>query len=88
MAHLRIDISEEVTAAVHEAIGRGEFASESELVTAALELWRAERTFQSMGVEHIRAKWDEAIAAGGTYHEPEAVMDRLEAKYRARSAQR
>lgn len=81
MAHLQVEIPEDVNAAVNDAVGRGEFASDSDVVTAALQLWQSERVLQGLGTEQIRARWDEAITADGPYHDPDAVMDRLEAKY-------
>jgi Arc/MetJ-type ribon-helix-helix transcriptional regulator len=82
MAHLQVEIPEDVNAAVNDAVGRGEFASGSAVVTAALQLWQNERTLQALGTDHIRAKWDEAITADGPYHDPDTLMDRLEAKYK------
>ena len=82
MAHLQVEIPEDMNAALNEAVDRGEFASGSEVVTAALQLWRRERILQALDQDLVRVKWQEAVAADGPYHEPDAVLDRIEAKFR------
>ncbi len=83
MAHLQMDVPEDVSALITSAVGSGEFASDSEVVTAALRLWSSERAVQEIGIDFIGRKWDEAIAANGPYHEPDPILDKLEQKYRS-----
>jgi Arc/MetJ-type ribon-helix-helix transcriptional regulator len=83
MAHLQVEVPEDINTMVDEAVSRGDYESNSAMVTAALRLWSAERNLEEIGSDHLGRKWDEAILANGPYHDPDPILDRLEEKYRS-----
>jgi Arc/MetJ-type ribon-helix-helix transcriptional regulator len=83
MARLQVEVPEDVNTMVSDAVSRGDYDSDSAMVTAALRLWSAERTLEEIGAHNLGQKWDEAVHANGPYHDPDPILDRLEAKYRS-----
>lgn len=60
---ITVKVPEAVARRIQGAVERGEFASPSELVCAALDLWSAEGE-QEPEIEHLRKLWLEGVESG------------------------
>ncbi len=79
---ISIAITREQHAKIKAAVGRGDYASTSEVVRTALREWELKEEMRRLEGERIAKLWDEGIASGPAVDGP-AAMDRLRAKYAA-----
>jgi antitoxin ParD1/3/4 len=61
---LRIEVSAEVSEIIEEAVGSGQFASASEMVSSALVDWKTSRLGHGYTAEELKQFIDEAEASG------------------------
>ena len=80
---LVIDLPKELVEKLREHVASGEFASESDLVTALLRGWYGSDDSDDRSVEEIRAFVAEGLAdaEAGRLVDADEVFDRLEARY-------
>ena len=79
---ISIAITREQHAKIKAAIDRGDYASTSEVVRAALREWELKEELRRLEGERIGRLWDEGIASGPAVDGP-PVMERLRARYAA-----
>jgi antitoxin ParD1/3/4 len=77
---ISIAITREQHAKIKAAIDRGDYASTSEVVRAALREWELKEELRRLEGERIGKLWDEGIASGPAVDGP-PVMERLRARY-------
>ncbi|UVC11446.1 type II toxin-antitoxin system ParD family antitoxin [Rhizobium sp. TH2] len=87
MQRLSVDIPQEVNEIVEEAVASGEFASASEMVSAALAEWKTSRLIHGYTVEELRvlvaeADEDEELIDGDVAFE--RIRERFEKELRER----
>lgn len=75
MERLDIEIPQEVSEIVEEAIASGQFASASEMVSSALAEWKSSRLTHGYTVEELRALVEEADASGDLIDGPTALRE-------------
>jgi antitoxin ParD1/3/4 len=78
---LSIALPEEMAAIVRNAVDRGEYSSNSEVIRDALRDWTHKRNLRDRGLTDLRRQWLAAVADDSDGLEPDPVFDRLEAKY-------
>jgi antitoxin ParD1/3/4 len=78
-ADLHISLPAELAEVLRQAVARGEYASDSEAIQAAVLEWRLRRTLGPAAEEAICRLWDEGIASG-----PGRFRDMTEIKAEAR----
>jgi antitoxin ParD1/3/4 len=78
---LSIALPEEMAAIVRNAVDRGEYSSNSEVIRDALRDWTYKRNLRERGLADFRRKWLEAVADDSEGLDPDPVFDRLEEKY-------
>jgi Arc/MetJ-type ribon-helix-helix transcriptional regulator len=76
---VNVTLPTEVIAMARSAVERGLYSSIDEVVSDAISHW----TPREEDVEWLRQAWQESLDDPGPGEPMEAVMDRLEAKYRA-----
>jgi antitoxin ParD1/3/4 len=81
---LSIALPAEMAAEVRRAVDRGEYSSNSEVIREALRDWTYKRNLREQGLSDLRKRWLEAVADDSEGLDPDAVFDRLEAKYSSR----
>ena len=62
--HLSIALPAPVADAVRRVVEAGEYASTSEVIREALQLWEARRQLRERDLEVLRQKWDEGKSSG------------------------
>lgn len=80
---ISIAITREQHAKIKAAVGRGDYASTSEVIRTALREWEMKEEMRRLEGERIARLWDEGIASGPAVDGP-PVMERLRTKYAAR----
>lgn len=61
---VHLSLPDDLAAEISAAVGRGEYASESDAVLGAVEEWRAQRQADAIGVEELRRLVQEGIESG------------------------
>lgn len=79
---ISIALPPEMISIVRQAVEAGEYASSSEVVRDALRDWTQKRRLRLEGIEELRRVWTEALEDKSPGIPAEAVLDRLERKYR------
>jgi antitoxin ParD1/3/4 len=79
---ISIAITREQHTKIKAAVNRGDYASTSEVIRAALREWELKEELRRLEGERICRLWDEGIASGPAVDGP-PVMERLRAKYAA-----
>jgi antitoxin ParD1/3/4 len=79
---ISIAITRAQHAKIKAAVGRGDYASTSEVIRTALRAWELKEELRRIEGERIGRLWDEGIASGPAVDGP-PVMERLRAKYAA-----
>jgi len=62
--HLSIALPAPIVDTVRRAVEAGEYATASEVIREALQLWEARRQLRERDLEVLRQKWDEGKASG------------------------
>jgi len=78
---LSIALPAEMAALVRRAVDGGEYSSNSEVIREALRDWTYKRNLREQRLSDLRKRWLEAVADDSEGLDPDAVFDRLEAKY-------
>lgn len=78
-AEIKVSLPAELAAQLRHAVARGEYASDSEAIQAAVLEWRLRRAVSPADQEAIGRLWDEGIASG-----PGRFADMAEIKAEAR----
>ena len=79
---ISITVTREQHEKIKAAIDRGDYASTSEVIRAALREWELKEEMRRLEGERLGRLWDEGIASGPAVDGP-PVMERLRAKYAA-----
>jgi antitoxin ParD1/3/4 len=90
MERLSIEIPEEVSEIVEEAVASGEFASASEMVSTAVAEWKSSKLIHGYTREEFLALVEEGEASGDPVDGEEAfrrIEEELEAYIASRHAQ-
>ena len=78
-ADLHISLPTELAEVLRQAVARGEYASDSEAIQAAVLEWRLRRAISPIDQDAIGRLWDDGIASG-----PGRFRDMAEIKAEAR----
>jgi antitoxin ParD1/3/4 len=78
---LSIALPEEMASIIRNAVDRGEYSSNSEVIRDALRDWTHKRNLRERGLADIRRQWLAAVADDSEGLDPDPVFDRLERKY-------
>lgn len=79
-----VALTPEMAATMRQVVETGEYASASEVVREALRQWKERRDLFGYSLEELRSLVQEGIDSGPAKDGP-AVMERLRAKYEART---
>jgi antitoxin ParD1/3/4 len=79
---LSVALTPELAAMLEAAVETGDYASTSEVIREALRDWKEKQLRRDAARAEIRRLWQEGLDSGPP-EDGEAVMARLEAKYRA-----
>jgi len=77
---ISVAITAEQHAKIRAAVERGDYATTSEVIRAALREWELKEELRRLEGERIGKLWDEGIASGPAVDGPFA-MEQLRAKY-------
>ena len=77
---ISVAITAEQHAKIKAAVERGDYATTSEVIRAALREWELKEELRRLEGERIAKLWDEGLASGPAVEGP-PIMDRLRAKY-------
>ncbi|BDV34531.1 ribbon-helix-helix domain-containing protein [Methylocystis iwaonis] len=61
---VHLSLPDDLAAEISAAVGRGEYASETDAVLGAVEEWRAQRQADAIGVEELRRLIQEGVESG------------------------
>jgi antitoxin ParD1/3/4 len=78
---LSIALPEEMASIVRNAVDRGEYSSNSEVIRDALRDWTHKRNLRERGLSELRRQWLASVADDSEGLDPDPVFDRLEGKY-------
>ena len=78
-ADIQVSLPAELAAMLRQAVARGEYASDSEAIQAAVLEWRLRRALSPADQDAIGRLWDEGVASG-----PSRLRDMAEIKAEAR----
>ena len=82
---VNVELTAELVAMLTAAVDAGEYASMSEAVRDALQVWSVQRTIMRDGTGNLRLLWEEGLLSG-TLIEAEPVFTRLRDKYARQAA--
>jgi antitoxin ParD1/3/4 len=77
---ISITVTREQHEKIKAAVDRGDYASTSEVIRAALREWELKEELRRIEGERIGRLWDEGLASGPAVEGP-PIMERLRAKY-------
>ena len=63
-SELHIILKPAIADAVRQAVARGEYASDSEVIVAAVLEWRLRRALDPADADAVGRLWDEGLASG------------------------
>ncbi len=78
---LSITLPGELAALIRERVRAGEYASDSDVIREALQLWRERETQNARKREQLRGQIDRSLADPAPSLEAEDVFAELEARY-------
>ena len=61
---ITIALTPEMATMVHDAVERGDYASNSEVIREALRLWKLDQTMRDYKLAELRRFWQEGIESG------------------------
>lgn len=64
MSSIAISLSPEQAETIHRAVQSGAYASDSEVLREALQLWEQRETFRRDEMQRLKRAYDEGIASG------------------------
>lgn len=84
---ITVGLPTEDLAEVRRSVEAGEYASESEALSAAVRAWRETQTTLSLSSEELSALWDQGVASGaGQFSSFDALLAEAERRQAGRSS--
>ncbi len=85
MKTLTISLSPQQVTRLHDAVGSGHYASNSEVVREALRLWEQREEMRALEIAHLKRAYDEGMASGaGREIDPKAFLASMKADFLSR----